>query len=100
MSRALLSLLTAFLFAVPTRAATSAFPLQPTDVVVFIGGGDMAAAQHTGHLESLLAAKFPETRFRNLAWEGDAVFRQPRDFNFPSLKDSVKSANATVLVMN
>jgi hypothetical protein len=58
----------------------------------------LSAAQHTGHLESLLAAKFPTARFRNLAWEGDTVYRQPRDLNFPSLKDQLKAVGATVII--
>ncbi|HUS35142.1 MAG TPA: exo-alpha-sialidase [Verrucomicrobiae bacterium] len=84
-----------------TKAASSAsaFPLRNDDVVAFVGGADMAAAQHTGHLESLLAAKFPGARFRNLAWEGDTVYRQPRDLNFPSLSTQVRSAGATVIVV-
>ena len=52
--------------AVNAPKSSAAFPLRTDDVVAFIGGADMSAAQHTGHLESLLAAKFPTARFRNL----------------------------------
>jgi hypothetical protein len=79
-------------------ASAAAFPLRSDDVVAFIGGGEMSAAQHTGHLESLLAASAPGVKFRNLAWEGDTVYRQPRDLNFPSLKEQLKSGGATVIV--
>jgi predicted neuraminidase len=78
--------------------STAAFPLQSDDVVAFVGGADVAAAQHTGHLEALLAAKFPNAKFRNFGWEGDTVYKQQRDFNFPPLKEHLKNANATVII--
>ena len=65
-------------------------------MVAFIGGGDVAAAQHTGHLESLLAASFPKVRYRNFGWAGDTVFAQPRDFNFPPLVNHLRKAGVTV----
>jgi hypothetical protein len=72
--------------------------LHEGDVVAFVGGADVAAAQHTGHLEALLAAKYPHAKFRNFGWEGDTVYKQERDFNFPPLKDHLKNAGATVIV--
>ena len=74
-------------------------PLNKDDVVAFVGGADVAAAQHTGHLESLLAAKYPNVRFRNFGWEGDTVFAQPRDYNFPPLTEHLRKAGATVIVV-
>lgn len=79
--------------------ATAAFPLRRDDVVAFVGGADVAAAQHTGHLESLLAAIFPGAKFRNFGWEGDTVYKQQRDFNFPPLKEHLKNAGATAIVI-
>lgn len=79
--------------------AAERFQLRDQDVVAFIGGGDVAAAQHTGHLESLLVASFPMVRFRNFGWEGDTVFAQPRDFNFPPLLDHLRKAGVTVAVV-
>lgn len=67
------------------------------DVAAFIGGADVAAAQHSGHAESILAVKYPSLRFRNFGWEGDTVFAQPRDFNFPSLIEHLRRADATVV---
>jgi predicted neuraminidase len=84
--------------AAPARP-TAAFPLQTNDVVAFVGGADVAAAQRTGHLEALLAAKFPGAKFRNFGWEGDTVYKQPRDFNFPPLRENLKKAGATVIVL-
>jgi predicted neuraminidase len=84
-----------------TNAAktTAAFPLRRDDVVAFVGGADVAAAQHTGHLEALLAARFPGAKFRNFGWEGDTVFKQQRDFNFPPLKEHLKNAGASVIIL-
>lgn len=70
--------------------------MKDDDIVGFIGGGDVAAAQHTGHLESLLGASFPKVRFRNFGWEGDTVFAQPRDYNFPPLSEHLRKAKVTV----
>jgi predicted neuraminidase len=81
------------------KKTASAFPLQTNDVVAFLGGGDVAAALFTGHLESLLAAEYPGARFRNFGWEGDTVFAQKRDFNFPPLSEHLKSAGAGVVVL-
>src|SRR5205085_7225922 len=72
-------------------------PLHANDVLGFVGGGDLSAAQFTGHLESLLAAHYPTIHFRDFAWEGDTVYEQPRDFGFLPLKTHLEKAQATVL---
>jgi len=77
--------------------AAERIDLKPGDIVGFVGGADVAAAQHTGHLESLLALAHPGVRFRNFGWEGDTVFAQPRDFNFPPLPDHIRKAGVTVI---
>ena len=79
--------------------APPAFALRSNDVVAFIGGSDVAAAQFTGHVETLLTVKFPGTRFRNFGWEGDTVFAQPRDVGFPSLTNHLRRAGVTVLFL-
>ena len=76
-----------------------AFNLGTNDVVAFVGGTDVATARLTGHLETLLAVKFPGARFRNLGWEGDTVFAQPRDAGFPPLADQLKRTGATVIFL-
>lgn len=73
--------------------------LRSNDVVAFVGGSDVAAAQFTGHVEALLAIKYPGVRFRNFGWEGDTVFSQPRDFNFPPLAEHLRRAGATVIFL-
>jgi hypothetical protein len=71
------------------------------DVVAFLGGADVATAQHTGHLESLLAIQHHglKVRFRNFGWEGDTIFEQPRDVGFPSLLSNLQTAGVTVAVL-
>jgi len=88
--------LTASLFAAD---APTAFALRTNDVVAFVGGSDVAAAQFTGHLEALLAVKFPGARFRNFGWEGDTVFARPREIGFPSLAEHLKRAGSTVVFL-
>jgi hypothetical protein len=89
------------LWALPLLAAAApdAWPLRTNDVVAFIGGSDVAAAQFTGHLETLLAVKFPGARFRNFGWEGDTVFAQPREFGFPPLAEHLKRAGVTIIFL-
>jgi hypothetical protein len=74
---------------------------QRNDVVGSVGGADVAAAQHDGQLETLLAVRFRGmgVRFRNFGWEGDTVFEQPRDFAFPSLLTNLQKAGVTVVVL-
>jgi hypothetical protein len=85
----------------PVPFAGRQFTLERHDVVAFLGGADVAAAQHTSHLEALLAAKFQglDARFRNFGWEGDTVYAQPRDVGFPPLLAHLKRAQATVIVL-
>ena len=88
--------LAVILFAFPcTSAAEVQFGAK--DIVAFIGGGDVAAAQHTGHIESILVHEQPKLRCRNFGWEGDTVFAQPRDYNFPPLTNHLRTAGATII---
>src|SRR5437764_14044030 len=80
-------------------AAGEALQLKPGDVVAFVGGADVAARVRTGHLESLLAVRYPTVRFRNFGWEGDTVFAQPRDFGFPPLQEHLLKAGVSVTVV-
>jgi hypothetical protein len=79
--------------------AAVSLSLKDGDVVAFVGGSDVAAAQHTGHLDSLLAAKYANVHFRNFGWEGDTVFARPRDFNFPPLVEHLRKAGANVVIL-
>jgi hypothetical protein len=62
----------------------------------------MVAAQETAYLEMFLAMNMniPENglHFRNLAWEGDTVYEQPRELNFGSWEDQLRRVHASVIV--
>ena len=77
------------------------FIFEPGDVLAFVGGADVEAAQHTGHLEALLTAgsRGLDMRFRNFGWEGDTVHSQPRDVSFPPLKEHLRRAGASVIAL-
>lgn len=92
-------LVTGLTMALGAAEAPAVFTLRTNDVVAFVGGSDVAAAQFTGHLEALLAVKFPGARFRNFGWEGDTVFARPREIGFPPLREHLKRAGATVVVL-
>lgn len=73
--------------------------LRQGDVVAFLGGESVAQELEQGHVESLLAAGFAGkgVRYRNLGWEGDTVFEQPRDINFPGVLEQLDRVGVTVV---
>ena len=74
--------------------------LHSNDVVCFLGGANVVAAQEYGYLETILRMKFPNLnlRFRSLAHEGDTVFEQPRDYNYPAIAKQLDQTGATVVI--
>jgi hypothetical protein len=70
------------------------------DIVALVGGEDMAVAAELGFFEMLVVRALPEYRvkFRSLAWEGDTVFEQRRDLNFPSWEEQFEQIGATVVI--
>lgn len=88
-------------FAASLHAADPPLPFawHSNDVVGFVGGSDVASARNSGHLEALLAVKWPGLRFRNFGWEGDTVFAQPRDVGFPATVEHVKRAGVKVVFL-
>ena len=44
-----------------------------------------------------MSVAHPVVRFRNFGWEGDTVFAQPREYNFPPLADHIRKAGATII---
>jgi hypothetical protein len=82
-----------------TLAAESFF--RPDDVIALVGGEDMVVAGECGSLELLLQQSLPEfhLKVRNLAWEGDTVFEQPRMLNYPKLEQQLAEIGATVVMM-
>ncbi len=91
-------LLAAFASLCATYAAEPFF--KPGDVVALVGGEDMVVASEYGYLELLLTRALPDhhLRFRNLAWEGDTVFEQHRDLNFPMWEEQLDKVGATVVI--
>lgn len=74
--------------------------LKPNDVIAFIGGEDMVTVSESGYLELALTLALPDykLKFRNLAKEGDTVYEQRRDLNFPDLAAQLDKAGATVVL--
>jgi hypothetical protein len=70
------------------------------DVIAIVGGEDMVVASEYGYLETFLTRALPDyhLRFRNLAWEGDTVYEQHRDLNFPSWEEALDKIGATVVI--
>lgn len=84
-------------YAAPSVPAT--FDLRQNDVIAFLGGEAVVQELEQGHLESLLAAAYAGkgVRYRNLGWEGDTAFEQPRDINFPGVLEQLDRVGATVV---
>lgn len=74
--------------------------LQKNDVIALVGGEDMVVASEYGYLETLITRALPDyhLRFRSLAWEGDTVYEQRRDLNFPSWEEQLDKIGATVVI--
>jgi len=82
------------------RSSPPKFQFRTNDVIAFVGGEDVVEMQHNGYLELLLTAALPhhKLRFRNLAFEGDTVFEQHRQLNFPSWEKQLERVGATVVI--
>jgi hypothetical protein len=83
-----------------SAADSPSFRFQTNDVIAFVGGEDVVEMQRNGYLELLLTAALPhhKLRFRNLAFEGDTVFEQHRQLNFPSWEKQLERVGATVVI--
>lgn len=99
-SRRLLLVACCALFAVTLSARGDEPFLKKGDVIALVGGEDMVVAGELGYLELLLTRALPDfhLRFRSLAWEGDTVFEQRRDLNFPPLEAQLDQIGATVVL--
>ena len=99
--KSLFSLLIALVsFGANLSADTVAPFFKPGDVVALVGGEDMVALAEEGWLETLVTWAQPKDRirFRSLAWEGDTVFEQRRDLNYPTLEAQLDKIGATVVI--
>ncbi|MFM7555903.1 MAG: GDSL-type esterase/lipase family protein [Verrucomicrobiota bacterium] len=76
--------------------------LRTNDVIALLGGGTAEARARGAHWETLLMATHPGHRLRvlNLAREGDTVFSQLRDVNYPAPLRQVAEAKATICVLD
>jgi hypothetical protein len=74
--------------------------LKQDDVIALVGGEEMVALSESGELELLLTRALPKLhlRFRDLAWEGDTVFEQHRDLNYPAIEQQLEKIGATVVI--
>jgi len=90
----------AFFLWIAVTAGLSGPLLKTNDVVAFVGGEDVVAMQQFGYIELSLARETAakSLRFRNLGWEGDTVFEQRRELNFPSWEQTLAKIGATVVV--
>ena len=75
------------------------FELLQDDVVLFTGGENTRVGQDLGFLETLVAlhASGKRVHCRNVAWEGDTVYEQPRPLNFGSWSEQLRRSGATVV---
>lgn len=75
------------------------FELMQNDVVAFTGGENARVSLDLGYLETLLSlhAAGRSVRYRNMAWEGDTVYEQPRPLNFGTWTDQFRRAGASVI---
>ena len=73
---------------------------QAADVVALVGGEDVVVMRDDPRLELLVLRQpgLAGVKFRNLAFEGDTVFEQFRDLNFPTWEDQMQQVGATVVV--
>ncbi|MGE3309011.1 MAG: GDSL-type esterase/lipase family protein [Limisphaerales bacterium] len=98
--RLAVALAVAFLSAsgLPSSAASW---FRTNDVVAFLGGSSVVAAEQAGFLETTLTLAHPgyRLRFRSLGWEGDSVFERPRELNFPDTPHLLRQCGATVVVL-
>lgn len=81
-------------------AGANVFKLMPNQTMAFIGGANLERTRFDAILQTQLLAA-PEARplkLRNLAWEGDTVYEQWRDVNFPSIARQLDQVGATVVL--
>jgi hypothetical protein len=76
------------------------FRLRTGDTVALIGGANFERTRFNAFLQTRLLSAPGATalRLRNLAWEGDTVFEQWRDVNFPGVAKQLEQVGATVVL--
>src|SRR5678815_4816756 len=81
-------------------AAESSKLLRSNDVLCFVGGANIVAAQQYGYFETIVRIAFPNLnlKVRSIAHEGDTVYAQPRDYNYPDIQRQLTQYGATVVL--
>ncbi len=84
----------------PGVAQNPEFRLRTGDTVALIGGANLERTRFNAFLQTRLLSAPGATalRLRNLAWEGDTVFEQWRDVNFPGVAKQLEQVGATVVL--
>ena len=82
-----------------TLAADARLELRKGDHIAIIGNAQADRMQHSGWLETLIHAKFPEHNlvFRNLAVAGDEITTRHRSENFGSPDEWLRKTQADVV---
>ena len=85
----------------PAVTRQTEFKLRPGDTVALVGGANLERTRFNAFLQThlLAAPEAPSLRVRNLAWEGDTVFEQWRDVNFPGIAQQLAQVGATVVLV-
>ncbi len=76
-------------------------PFQSQDIIALIGGEDMVVLAESGLLEAQILQQpgLAAVKVRALAYEGDTVFEQHRQLNFPTWEEQLQKIGATVVVV-
>lgn len=86
----------------PAFAAETNNPsiLRADDVIALLGGEDVAALAESGRLEAQIVRQpgLAAVKVRALAFEGDTVFEQHRQLNYPTWEQQLDKIGATVVV--
>jgi putative heme-binding domain-containing protein len=94
------------LASVPSALRSAPVELRDGDVVAFLGGTNMVRGQRAAYLETALTRRYVKAkpRFRDMAWEGDTVFKQGtvaerwRKEKFGDWPAQLERVDATVVV--
>jgi GDSL-like Lipase/Acylhydrolase family len=97
-ARLLIGCFVCFLLRGTGFSADSAF--RANDTIALIGGEDMVALADSGQLEAQIVQQpgLAAIKVRALAYEGDTVFEQHRQLNYPTWEQQLEKIGATVVI--
>src|SRR5882757_3874380 len=100
MKRSILLFLCAWLVLTGRGAAADVLELKPGDHVCIIGNTFADRMQHSGWLEALLYARYPDQKlvFRNLGFSGDELTVRLRSEGFGTPEEWLKKEQADVVL--